>query len=162
MTDAAHKDKHLRQIICIMDPNALLLNADGNVKGATDLVPRRCLIGPLDIDDSFGTAVAAIGDLDGCFVPDALVGTCRDDNAVSDRGVVFVLLLIADGTIKAEQKISSIVDGLVEPSVAHCNFGISPPTDGDLVGDGLTDAVVGEWAGRRRCHEPWCCVCAPT
>lgn len=59
-------------------------------------------------DDLFGMTVAPLGDIDGDGIPDIAVGSNRDDDGGSDRGALFFFLLNADGTIKAESKVSSV------------------------------------------------------
>ncbi|MCP4962251.1 MAG: hypothetical protein GY925_23655, partial [Actinomycetia bacterium] len=65
--------------------------------------------------DSFGSSTASIGDLDGDGIVDIAVGSYGDDDGGSNRGAVYVLFLNADGTVKAEQKISSTTGGLTGP-----------------------------------------------
>ena len=67
-----------------------------------------------DTDKFFGVSVAFLGDpmgLDG--VADlACVGARLDDDGGGNRGAVYILLLNVNGTVKAEQKISSTQGGL--------------------------------------------------
>ncbi|MCP4962497.1 MAG: hypothetical protein GY925_24900, partial [Actinomycetia bacterium] len=97
----------------------------------------------LDNSDWFGSSASAVGDIDGDGVVDLAVGAYLDDDGGSNRGAVYLLFLNADGTVKAEQKISDTAGGL---SVALDNndyFGYSVSGMGDIDGDGIADIAVG-------------------
>ncbi|MCP4073925.1 MAG: hypothetical protein GY742_19695, partial [Hyphomicrobiales bacterium] len=124
----------------------LFLNADGTVKAEQKISSTTGgLTGPLDNDDWFGTSVAGVGDLDGDGIPDIAVGVHGDDDGGGERGAVYVLFLNADGTVKAEQKISSTTGGLTGPLDTIDYFGYSVAGVGDLDGDGAVDIAVGAW-----------------
>ena len=67
--------------------------------------------GALNDDDEFGFSMGALGDLDGDGVTDLAVGAPWDDDGGTDRGAVWILFLNADGTVKAQQKISDTAGG---------------------------------------------------
>ena len=91
----------------------LFLNADGTVKSQQKISDTEGgFTGTLDDSDAFGFSVASLGDLDGDGVGDLAVGAPRDDDGFAhDRGAVWILFLTADGTVKAEQKISDTEGG---------------------------------------------------
>ena len=51
-------------------------------------------------------------DVDGDGVPELAVGATYDDDGGTNRGAVYILFLNADGTVRAQQKISSTQGGL--------------------------------------------------
>src|SRR5687768_6334112 len=60
----------------------------------------------LMLGDYFGHSVASIGDLDGDGIGDIAVGADKDDTGGYNRGAVQVLLMNANGTVKASTKIA--------------------------------------------------------
>ncbi|MCP5031029.1 MAG: hypothetical protein GY939_04440, partial [Actinomycetia bacterium] len=122
----------------------LFLNADGTVKAEQKISSTTGgLAGPLDNSDLFGVSVAGVGDVDGDGIADIAVGSHLDDDGGSSRGAVYVLFLNADGTVKAEQKISSTTGGLTGPLDNSDLFGRSVAGVGDVDGDGIVDIAVG-------------------
>ncbi len=99
--------------------------------------------GDLDYGDTFGFAVAALGDLDGDGIVDLAVGAMNDDDGGSTNGAVWILFLNADGTVKDEQKISATAGGFGGVLDNGDHFGSSVASLGDLDGDGVTDLAAG-------------------
>ena len=121
----------------------LFLNADGTVKGEQKISGTiGGLTGPLDASDEFGSSVAGIGDLDGDGLPDLVVGAPYDDDGGTDRGALYVLFLNADGTVRAEQKVSQSAGA--GPTLDDSDFfGLAAALVGDVDGDGVGDLAVG-------------------
>ena len=91
--------------------------------------------------DMFGSAVAALGDLDGDGIEDMAVGAPSQTGS-GGAGAVFVQFMNADGTVKSSQRIASGVGGA--PGLAAGDyFGHAVAAIGDLDGDGITDLAVG-------------------
>ena len=133
----------------------LFLNADGTVKAEQKISDTAGgLAASLDNSDQFGRAVAGIGDLDGDGINDIAVGAFLDDDGGSDRGAVYVLFLNADGTVKAEQKISDTAGGLAATLGNDDRFGVAVAGIGDGDGDGINDIAVGAFFRRRRRLQP--------
>ena len=99
--------------------------------------------GVLAAGDVFGSSLAALGDVDGDGVQDLAVGAPDDDDGGSARGAVWILFLNADGTVKAEQKLSSSSGGLVGPLDDADLFGSSLAALEDLDGNGVRELAVG-------------------
>ena len=122
----------------------LFLNVDGTVKGHQKISSTTGGFGgALANGDSFGCAVATIGDLDGDGVVDAAVGAFQDDNGGLDRGSVWILFLNSDGTVKAHQEINEAAGGFTGVLDDGDNFGFSVASLGDLDGDGNHELAVG-------------------
>ncbi len=129
----------------------LFLNANGTVKSKKKLASQMNGFTPqLDISDSFGDGVAAIGDLDGDGVVDLAVGAPLDDdgqigNPWANRGATWILFLQVEGTVKSFQKISQWEGGFQGGLNDFDNFGKDVACVGDVNGDGVIDLAVGAW-----------------
>jgi hypothetical protein len=96
-------------------------------------------VGPLAEYDYFGSALAALGDLNGDGVGDLAVGAQYDDDGGLDRGAIWILFLKPDGTVLAEQKISQTQGGFGGTLSDQDWFGRKLASVGDLDGDGLPE-----------------------
>ena len=122
----------------------LFLNSDGSVSSQVEISAGiGGMVGPLANGDQFGSSVAALGDVDGDGVVDLCVGAPGDDDGISSAGAVWILFLNSSGTVKAEQKISSLSGNLGVTLTFAEEFGTAVEGLGDLNGDGVPDLVVG-------------------
>ncbi len=101
--------------------------------------------GPLHSGDLFGIGASALGDLDGDGLAELAVGAYFDDDGGLDRGAVWILFLRADGSVRDQQKISSLQGGFTGDLDDSDLFGWSVEGLGDLDGDGTRDVAVGAW-----------------
>ena len=99
--------------------------------------------GVLDDNDYFGWSVGTLGDLDADGIPELAVGAPQDDDGGSARGAMWILFLNADGTVRAEQKISSTSGGLSGMLGDGDWFGSSFALLGDMDADGKQELAVG-------------------
>lgn len=120
----------------------LFMNTNGTVKGHRELKSGLAGSGaPFMADNGyFGSACAALGDIDGDQIPDVAVGANGTD---SQRGAVWILMMNANGSIKASQKISYNSGNLSGPLDFNDLFGNSVVSLGDINGDNKTDIAVG-------------------
>ncbi|MCH7868994.1 MAG: FG-GAP repeat protein [Myxococcales bacterium] len=125
----------------------LFMNTDGTVKSHQKISDTDgSFTGPLDAFDSFGIAPSSLGDLDGDGVVDIAVGARNDDDGDVDSGAVWILFLNADGTVKAQQKISATQGSFTGTHGAGDRFSKTAAL-GDVDGDGIVDLAVGGRAG---------------
>jgi hypothetical protein len=115
----------------------LFLAADGSVRSKQKISSLTGgFSGALDAADLFGYSMVKVDDLDGDGVTELAVGVRRDDDGGVDRGAVWVLFLAPDGTVRTQQKISSLTGGLEGPLDDDDLFGVSVTSLADLDGDG--------------------------
>lgn len=120
------------------------LNGDGTVASSQAIAAGMGGFGgTLVAGDRFGAAVGSLGDVDGDEIPDLAVGAPGDDNGGTNRGAVWVLFLNSDGTVAAEQKISSTLGGFGVGLANSDAFGSSVEGIEDLDGDQVPELVVG-------------------
>ena len=132
----------------------LFLNADGTVKSHQRVNSAQS--GFNGGDGAFGSSLAALGDLDGDGITDLAVGAYGDDHGA---GVVWVLFLNFDGTVKSYLKIGENQGGftgsLSSGRDGNDHFGSAVTSLGDLDGDGVVDIAVGAYTDRGRAGAVW-------
>jgi hypothetical protein len=122
----------------------LLLNRDGTVREHHKIsATAGGFRGRLRENDLFGSGVALIGDLDGDGVPDLAVGARRADDGGLDRGAIWLLLMNADGNVRAHHKISQTHGNFRGRLDNDDQFGYALAAIGDLDGDGVPDLATG-------------------
>ena len=95
--------------------------------------------GVLDNGDTFGIAIANLGDLTGDGMTEIAVGAQFDDDGGTDRGAIWILTLNATGTVFAETKISDTAGSFTGALGNGDLFGHALTAIGDLDGDGVID-----------------------
>ncbi len=132
----------------------LFLQAGDTVLAATRLDATSASL-PLDGNDQFGAALAALGDLDDDGNPELAVGAPNFGPGVFlGPGAVFVLTLDATATVLAARELSEGVNGVPAP-VSGTGFGNSLAAIGDLDVNGVTDLAVGDWIGASSSQVVW-------
>ena len=122
--------------------HVLLLNSDGSVKQTVEINSSTPNGPVLSNYDGFGSSVASLGDLDGDGVNDLAVGASYADNGA---GVVHILLLNSDGSVKQTVEINSSTPN--GPVLSNYDaFGSSVASLGDLDGDGVNDLAIGAYS----------------
>ncbi len=100
-------------------------------------------LGPLPSGERlFGSALAAVGDLNSDGVSDLVVGAWGDDEHGTDTGAFYILYLDTDGNARRAVRIDSGSPG-APPVDDFARFGVAITSVGDLNADGVTDLAVG-------------------
>jgi hypothetical protein len=122
----------------------LRLNADGSVKASTEITQGSGgFTGTLTDYDNFGSALAALGDLDGDGTVELAVGAARNDDVGSDTGAVWILSLAADGTVASQVKILPDAASPFGTADDGDLFGYSLGRLSDRDGNGVVELAIG-------------------
>jgi hypothetical protein len=126
----------------------LFLNADLTVKAKQKIGQGiGGLQATLNLEDHFGHAITAPGDLDGDGVPDLITGANQRDVGGNNVGELFFLYLNANGTVKSEARLGATNGGLPFTLPADGRFTRTLAMLGDLAGNGTRCLAVGGGAG---------------
>jgi len=121
----------------------LFLKADGTVDSYQKISETQGgFAGTLAVNDKFGTGIAPIGDLNSDGNIDLVVGAEGSDDGGTNRGSIWILFLNSNGTVQANQKISSTQGGFTGILDDNDRFGEKVAAIGDLNNDGTPDIVV--------------------
>ncbi len=122
----------------------LFLKSDGTVRAYQKISDiHGNFTGELDTQDSFGSSISSIGDLDGDGITDIAVGASGDSDSAAGSGAIWILFLNSDGTVKSHQKINMIEGNFNGVLNLRSFFGQSVAAIGDLDGDGIIELAVG-------------------
>lgn len=117
----------------------LFMNTDGSIKSNVMLTCTEAF----GEQDSFGSSICALGDLDDDGVEDIGVGAGYDGDGGYQRGAIWILFMKKDGSVKAQQKISSLQGNFTATLDTRDVFGTGSTAVGDLDGDGNIEMAVG-------------------
>lgn len=117
----------------------LFMNSNGTVKSSTII---KCPEPPSE-KDSYGSSIVKLGDLDDDGVEDIAIGAGYDSDGDYQEGAIWIVFMKKDGTVKAQQKISSLAGGFNAPLSQRYVFGTGASAVGDIDGDGNNEIVVG-------------------
>lgn len=109
--------------------------------------------GRIEDGDRFGSALATLGDLDGDGLRELAVGAPGAHFPFS-RGIVWILFLSADGTVRAQRPIRPGDQAIGLPTMD--TFGTALANGGDINGDGVEDLLIGNTEDRifpERCED---------
>jgi hypothetical protein len=122
----------------------LFMNADGSVAGTAKISDDLGIFnGDLSDGDHFGNAVTPLGDLDGDGISELAVGAELANVKGIRKGVVWILFMNADATVRSAGRISDGEGGFKDSLNADDQFGSAVAGIGDLDGDGIPDLAVG-------------------
>jgi len=124
----------------------LFLHADLTVKSVLKLNETTGLQGALETSDGFGSSIANLGDISGDGVTDLAVGASKYNGPLPTppaRGAVFLIYLMADGTVGLHETIALGEGGFFQNLPAQADFGAAIAFPGDADGDGSADIFVG-------------------
>jgi hypothetical protein len=121
----------------------LFLNANGTVKSHQKISGTQGNVSGVNANHQFGTAVKAIGDLNGDGITDLAVGSpTYNDNGGTYRGAVYILFLNSNGTVKSQTIINDFRGGFTGHLDDGDRFGAAITNMGDINGDGIVDIAV--------------------
>jgi hypothetical protein len=121
----------------------LFLDAEGKVLQKQKIAHDTGGFGGLDDDDRFGSAVAAIGDMNDDGISDLGVGAPNDDDEFTNAGAAWILMMSTDGKVGAWQQVSGSVGGFNGNLEADDHFGAALAGIGDMDNNGVPDMAVG-------------------
>ncbi len=119
----------------------LFMNKNSTVKSYVEIAKNKGgFTGDIDAFDNFGSALASVVDLDLDGIPDLAVGDLGGD---SDNGILWVLFMKADGTVKSSKEIKNGSPGFASSLSNNDYFGSSVCCIGDINNDTIPDLAVG-------------------
>lgn len=108
------------------------------------------MMADLEPGDRFSRDHDQAGDVNGDGVIDLVIGARSDDDGATDAGAVYIVFLNRDGTVQANQKISTLVGGFNETLIEGNFFGYGVAGIGDYDNDGIPDIAASAPAAANR------------
>ncbi len=122
----------------------LFMNKDATVRKTQKISFKEGgFLGQLSEGGQFGSAIAAMGDLDGDTLPDIAVSEPMASVGGLRNGRVWILRLNRDGTVKSHTAISNTEGGFTGKLGADHQFGRDLVSLGDMDGDSIPELAVG-------------------
>jgi hypothetical protein len=139
--------RHVALAVLVLAGSAAAQFGPGNVAWQAQIAPGvGGFDGLVETDDRLGP-VALLGDVNGDGVADLAIGAPGDNETVphtqQNMGAVWIVFLAEDGTVRGQQKISSLEGGFTGPLNPDAFFGSVVAAPGDVDGDGVPDLAVG-------------------
>ena len=120
----------------------MYMNTNGSIDSTVKIDDSTANGPDLDDDDSFGTSIANMGDLNGDGVNDLAVGAKNDDAGPgSNKGTVHIMYMNTDGSVDSTVEINTTTANGPDLTNSHDRFGHAVANIGDLDGDGVEDIM---------------------
>lgn len=120
----------------------LFLNSDGTVKDDVKISQNNSIV-DVTKGDKFGMEVSAAGDLDDDGNTDIFVSAFEAQDVGVDMGLIYILYLDSNGTVKSYKKILPTFEDFPGITFPNAGFGDGLANVGDIDGNGMTDIVAG-------------------
>ena len=120
------------------------MNLDATVKAEQKISQGNADFDQLLVDgDSFGSALADVGDLNSDGIDELAVGANQSGDGGPVRGAVYILFLKKTGKVISSSRISQLAGNFPDSLTDGEQFGDAVLGLGDLDGDGNKDIAVG-------------------
>ncbi len=120
----------------------MFLNSDGTVKDDVKISQNNSIV-DVTKGDKFGMEVSAAGDLDDDGNTDVFVSAFEAQDVGVDMGLIYILYLDSNGTVKSYKKILPTFEDFPGITFPNAGFGDGLANVGDIDGNGMTDIVAG-------------------